>query len=102
MRSLCEIRGDCFGPRERSEGAKNTEVQNNHQACSEVHEKCKNFHLKIIAFILSYLVKTLEEVFEVVKKNKQAGAAASASAPAASNSTRPAAASADVLPTQVS
>ena len=35
LRSLCEIGGDCFGPRYFSEGAqllkKNTEVQNNHQ-----------------------------------------------------------------------
>ena len=35
MRSLCEIGGDCFGPRYFSEGAqlpkKNTEVQNNHR-----------------------------------------------------------------------
>ena len=33
LRSLCEIGGDCFGPRNFSEGAqllkKNTEVQNN-------------------------------------------------------------------------
>ena len=35
LRSLCEIGGDCFGPRYFSEGAqlpkKNTEVQNNHR-----------------------------------------------------------------------
>ena len=43
LRSLCEIRGDCFGPRYFSEGAqlpkKNTEVQDNHRQIHTMTEK---------------------------------------------------------------
>ena len=46
LRSLCEIGGDCFGPRYFSEGVelpkKNTEVQNNYQRIYTINDRNKD------------------------------------------------------------
>ena len=58
LRSLCEIGGDCFGPRYFSDGAqlpkKNTKVQNNHPRIHTMTEK-KRWCKVIIAINNCYL-----------------------------------------------